>query len=231
MPKSATNVVIHLAEALDIPAISAVYTEAHNTSHARTRLQGDKIINDVLDVTLAREDTYTHSAQTTTEAEKVFKETLQLNTVDGEIPTFTGERARQLSNKFNVDIRTKVRNSTRAGVQEKLSHHAKNLQVQGNLLTLANQEKEDMIWKSTMFQLKSGTLKFMLNACIDTLPTPANLTRWKYTSSDKCKLCGNRGTSNHYLNCCKVMLDTNRYVQLNSNLYFFDENSNFINQK
>ena len=68
----------HLAEALNIPTISAVYTEAHNTSHARTRLQGDKIINYVLDVTLAQEDTYTHSAQTTTEAEKVFQEILQL---------------------------------------------------------------------------------------------------------------------------------------------------------
>ena len=78
-----------------------------------------------------------------------------------------------------------------------------------------------MIWKSTMFQLKSGTLKFMLNACIDTLPTPANLTRWKYTSSDKCKLCGNRGTSNHYLNCCKVMLDTNRYTWRHNNLINF----------
>ena len=201
----------HLAEALNIPAISAVYTEAHNTSHARTRLQGDKIINDVLDVTLAREDTYTHSAQTTTEAEKVFQETLQLNTVDGEIPTFTGARARQLTNKLNVDIRTKVRNATRPGVQERLSNHAKNLQVQGNLLTLAKQEKEDLIWKSSMSQLKSGTLKFMLNACINTLLTPANLIRWKYTSSDKCKLCGNRGTTNHYPNCCKVIGFGSRY--------------------
>ena len=220
LPKSATNVIIHLKESLDIPAISAVYTEAHNTSHARTRLQGDKIINDVLDVTLAREDAYIHS-QTTTEAEKVFKETLQLNTVDGEIPTFTGEKSRQLTHKFNVDIRTRVKNATKAGVQEKLSNHAKNLQVQGNLLTLANQEKEDLIWKSSMFQLKSGTLKFMLNACIDTLPTPANLMRWKYTSSDKCKLCGNRGTTNHYLNCCKVMLDTNRYTWRHNNLINF----------
>ena len=116
---------------------------------------------------------------------------------------------------------TKVRDATRVGVQEKLSSHAKNLQVQGNLLTLAHQEKEDLVWKSTMFQLKSGTLKFMLNACIDTLPTPANLTRWKYTSSDKCKLCGNRGTTNHYLNCCKAMLDTNRYTWRHNNLINF----------
>ena len=104
LPKSATNVVIHLEEALDIPAISAVYTEAHNTSHARTRLQGDKIINDVLDVTLAREDAYTHSIQTTTEAEKIFQDTMQLNTVDGQIPTFTGEKSKHLTNKFMLKI-------------------------------------------------------------------------------------------------------------------------------
>ena len=76
-----------------------------------------------------------------------------------------------------------------------------------------------------MFQLKSGTLKFMLNASIDTLPTPANLKRWKCTTSDKCKLCGNRGTTNHYLNCCKIMLDTQRYTWRHNNLINFIVNS------
>ena len=41
LPRSATNVIIHSNQALDIPSISAVYTVTHNTSHARTRLQGD----------------------------------------------------------------------------------------------------------------------------------------------------------------------------------------------
>ena len=69
-----------------------------------------------------------------------------------------------------------------------------------------------------MFQLNSGTLKFMLNASIDTLPTPANLRRWKYSSCDKCKLCGNRGTTNHYLNCCNEMLNTKRYTWRHDNI-------------
>ena len=72
-----------------------------------------------------------------------------------------------------------------------------------------------------MFQLKSGTLKFMINASIDTLPSPANLRRWKYTNSDKCKLCGNKGTTNHILNCCKIMLDTGRYTWRHNNLVNF----------
>ena len=90
--------------------------------------------------------------------------------------------------------------------------------MQGHLLTLASQEKEDLLWKSSMFQLKAGTLEFMMNASIDTLPSPANLRRWKLSSSDKCKLCGNKGTTNHILNCCKVMLETGRYTWRHNNL-------------
>ncbi len=225
LPKSATNAVIHMKEALDIPAISAVYMEAHNTSHARTRLQGDSIINTVLDHTLQREASYTHTQHTTTGAEKVFRETLHLNTVAGEIPTFTGEKAKQRTYQFNKKIRTQVRNVTRLGIQERLKSHVESLQVQGSLLALAAKEKEDLLWKSTMFQLKSGTLKFMLNASIDTLPTPANLRRWKFTSSDKCKLCGNRATTNHYLNCCSIMLNTNRYTWRHNNLVNFIVNN------
>ena len=32
-----------------------------------------------------------------------------------------------------------------------------------------------MVWKYYMFDLKQGTLKFLLNACIDTLQNAANL--------------------------------------------------------
>ena len=49
-------------------------------------------------------------------------------------------------------IRTKVKDVTRSLVQENLRNHVKTLQVQGNLLSLVSQEKEDLIWKSTMFQ-------------------------------------------------------------------------------
>ena len=172
--------------------------------------------------TLQRESTYSRSSFITTEAEKVFKETLD---AVGEIPIFTGAGSAHQRRKFNVNIKTAVKNATKVSIQGKLKNHVESLQVQGSLLALASQEKEDLIWKSTMFQLKSGTLKFMLNAGIDTLPTPANLQRWKYSSSDKCKLCGNRGTTNHYLNCCKIMLDTHRYTWRHNNLINFIVNS------
>ena len=89
IPKSATNVVIHLKEALDIPSISHTYTEAHNVSHARTQLQGEICVNNVIDNTLQREQHFSHKKCTTTEAEIMFKSTLHEQTNSTHIPRFT----------------------------------------------------------------------------------------------------------------------------------------------
>ena len=180
-----------------------MYIEAHNVSHARTRLQGDVIVNHVLDHAVERQSSYTSRQGTNQQAEEVYQSILQKNTVGGELPALS-------RNQFKKKIRNQVKDTTRGEIQEKLRNHAEGLQLQGHLLTRASKEKQDLLWKSSMFQLKAGTLKFMINASIDTLPTPANLHRWKYSPSDKCKLCGNKGTTNHILNICKVMLDTNR---------------------
>ena len=197
-----------------------MFTEDHNVSHARTRLQGDIVINHVLDHTLQHESAYTNTYCTTIAAEKVFREVIQLNTVENQVPSYTGVQAKQLTFQFTSSIRNKVRNTTRQDTQEHLKTHVGGLQVQGPLLTLAAQEKEDLLWKSSMFQLNAGTLKFMMNACIDKLATPANLKRWKYSTSDKCKLCGNRATTNHILNCCKNMLDTGPTLGDRTTLFF-----------
>ena len=101
----------------------------------------------MLDHTLAREATYSRSFQTTTEAENVFRKSLELNTVDGEIPSFIREKAKQHMSNFNMRIKTSVKNATRYVIQEKLKNHVQTLQVQGPLLSLAIQEKEDLLWE------------------------------------------------------------------------------------
>ena len=97
----------------------------------------------------------------------MYNSAVNMNTVQGQVPNFTGERASQLSYKFN---------------------------------------------------LKAGTMKFLLNACIDTLPSKANLMRWKKSPSDLCKLCKGRQTSNHVLNICKVGLNTGRFKWRHDNI-------------
>ena len=70
---------------------------------------------------------------------------MELETVGGEISRVTGVKAKQLMSQFNVKIKTSVTNATRSLIQEKLGSHVKNLQVQGFLLSLASQEKEDLL--------------------------------------------------------------------------------------
>ena len=58
----------------------------------------------------------------------------------------------------------------------------------------------------------------MANAHIDTLPTAANLKRWKKSSSDKCKLCKGCQTTAHCLNICKVAMETGRWTWRHNNI-------------
>ena len=56
--------------------------------------------------------------------------------------------------------------------------HTETFIKQGHFLCVAMLEKSDIIWKSYMFSLKKGPLKFLLNSCLDTLPTQTNLLQW-----------------------------------------------------
>ena len=59
----------------------------------------------------------------------------------------------------------------------------------------------------------SAHLRFAVNAAQDTLPHNANLALWRKNSevSDKCKLCEERQTLAHVLNCCQVALKNCHY--------------------
>ena len=88
----------------------------------------------------------------------------------------------------------------------------KTLVKQGRFLDLATAQHEDVVWKSYMFDLKQGTLKFLLNASLDTLPTASNLVKWNKKTSDKCKQCKNVETTSHILNGCKVSLENGKFL-------------------
>ena len=47
--------------------------------------------------------------------------------------------------------------------------------VQGKSLSLVAQEATDFAWKSFLYDMKAGTLKFLVNSVVDTLPSAANL--------------------------------------------------------
>ncbi|KAI8494325.1 hypothetical protein Bbelb_280850 [Branchiostoma belcheri] len=83
---------------------------------------------------------------------------------------------------------------------------------QKNLLQLLEEEKCDLTWRSTIYNLPKGILSFAVHTSIHTLPTFCNLATWGKRSSDRCKLCGNRETLHHVLNHYSVSLQQGRYT-------------------
>ena len=212
LPPSATNALIHMNQGLGIKSISELYTEVHTVSHTRTRLKGDTIVNSAINATIERESVFTRKKSTCIEAEARFQTAVLSCSPLGEIPEFTGDNAATLKHKFDDRVNKSVKTGLNTENRERWESHVKELVVQGNFLALAAAEKQDIVWKSAMYNLKKGTLKFLLNASIDTLPTAANLVRWKKSGSDLCKLCKRRQTTEHILSACKIALDTGRYT-------------------
>jgi hypothetical protein len=84
--------------------------------------------------------------------------------------------------------------------------------LQGNLFALLQAESEGITWRSYMWNLPRGVLKFALNASIDTLPTFTNLKRWGKCASVNCHLCGNTVKQSlfHVLVHCNHTMDQER---------------------
>ena len=199
LPVCATNALLHLPAGLDFKSISLLYTEAHVISHTRTRLQADADVNYVLDCRVERESQYTRKKSITVISEAQYISGLSRNTVQQEIPNFEYENGDRDKRKFINEVREEVKTSLYCSNKEKWTDHVKNLVQQGKFLELAQAEHEDAIWKSYIFDLKHGTMKFLLNAAIDTLPTNANLFKWNKRTNDKCVLCKCRETTSHIL--------------------------------
>ena len=84
--------------------------------------------------------------------------------------------------------------------------------MQGDYLALLIEEGDSVSWKSYIWDIPQGVLKFALNAGINTLPSMDNLKRWGKRVSDRCPFCGNIGTLAHVLSNCSIALNQGRYT-------------------
>ena len=84
--------------------------------------------------------------------------------------------------------------------------------MQGDYLALIMEEGNCIRWKSYLWDVPRGVLKFAMNAGLNTLPTLDNLKRWGKRVSDRCPFCGNTQTLFHVLSGCQVALDQGRFT-------------------
>ena len=121
------------------------------------------------------------------------------------------------SYKFISEVKEDVK--ARIISDDKLStfEHVKTLIKQGKILELSFLEQNDATWKSFIYNLPRGTMKWLLNANLDTLPTKANLKQWGKRTNDSC-FCGQKQTLNHILSCCNRALHDGRYTYRHDNI-------------
>ena len=84
--------------------------------------------------------------------------------------------------------------------------------MQGDYLALIMEEGGCITWKSYMWDIPQGVLKFALNAGVNTLPSLDNLKRWGKRVSDRCPFCGNIETLAHILSNCSSALNQGRFT-------------------
>ena len=108
-------------------------------------------------------------------------------------------------------VRTAKKDVEKEDIQKRLAHAA-TLKVQVKFTALLCEESA-LVWSRAIQSSPSSLLKSTLNAAQDVLPHNANLALWRkdLNISDKCKLCGERQTLVHILNCCPVALKSRRY--------------------
>ena len=92
--------------------------------------------------------------------------------------------------------------------KEKVGHYI----MQGDYLALIMEERGCVTWRSYLWDVPQGVLKFAMNAGINTLPTFDNLKRWGKRVNDRCPFCGNIQTLAHVLSLCNSALDQGRYT-------------------
>ena len=119
--------------------------------------------------------------------------------------------------KFIEDVKADVKSLVQINETDKMLNHVQNLIKQGKYLELCQLEQTDATWQGYIYNLPRGTMKFLLNSTIDTLPTKVNLKLWGKVSNDKCR-CGSRQTLNHILNCCGPSLRDGRYTFRHDNV-------------
>ena len=92
--------------------------------------------------------------------------------------------------------------------------------MQGDYLALIMEEGNSITWRSYLWDIPQGVLKFAINAGINTLPTFDNLKRWGKRVCNRCPFCGNIQTLAHVLSNCSVALEQGRltYCKKGNNL-------------
>jgi len=206
LPPCATRVIIHYKKTLNIPTITDTYIKGHSRAYFSTWVKGDERTDAAMNNKVTREVQNKKPLKLAALTKARVTEKKQEMGISSPIPTIeTKQKILKLCTKNyqdELDLEHKYATSSKIDTYQK----------QGDFLKLVSEMEADIAWKSYIYNVPKGTMKFILNASINTLPTLSNLMQWGKSSTDKCPHCSQKETLFHILNGCKTGLDQGRYT-------------------
>ena len=220
VPKCSTRTVVHYPRALDIPSLTSVYNMCHASALTNAVLKGEEKVTHCIEKKVEREEKWKKKKNTTSKIMEDIKE------IKRDIPSpdknrTTNEAYRLLKYKQIKACNQKMRRELKDEETKKQEDQIARYKKQGDFLTLLKQSDVDAEWKSYIYGINKGAMKFIINSSINTLPTASNLKQWGKRTSNKCHFCDGVETTQHILNGCKTFLDEGRYTWRHDNILHY----------
>ena len=165
---------VHYPRALDIPSFTSVYNTCHATALTNVVLKGEEKVMHCIEKKIERVAKWKKKENVTSKIIEDIKE-LKRDIASPDKNTNTKESYRQLKNKqikaCNQQLKKKMKEEEIKNQEDQIAGYKK----QGDFLTLLKQSEVDAEWKSYIYGINKGAMKFIINSSINTLPTASNL--------------------------------------------------------
>ena len=201
LTKSANTALLFLSRSeggLQIPSITGVYQRLQVSRYAQLITSSDSCVRSIVESKLRKEDA-AHRMK--------FRPVVEVRNSLCEDPSMN---RKQIVKRVKAKVTEQVNNTEK--------NRLTSLPQQGQMSRAANGENAK-IWSQAVTSLPDRIMKFAINASLDSLPTNANLHKWKKLTSPQCSLCQSSNQSlHHILNQCPVALKLRRYNKRHDNV-------------
>ena len=120
------------------------------------RLKGDPIVNAAMDNTIEREGQFVRKGSVVVRAQKVHETAMHMTCLEGEFPSFPDSSWDKEKGRLTNQIKATVKALVRSKAKESNITHLNTLIKQGEFLKLSIEEKQQPVWKSFIWNSKSG---------------------------------------------------------------------------
>ena len=233
IPKGGTWALVHDPHGLGIKSIRHIYLESRALSLSAIRCFSDGGVRHALDVKEEREGQWSRKFSSATYVKELLEEVAppagevqvplsnshtlddsfgsSISDPEGDALSSVAEPPRAVPSSKNA-LKGKIQRGINQRVSDFWRERVGQYVTQGDYLALHMEEQSCLTWKSFMWDIPQGVLKFAINAGINTFPSADNLKRWGKRVSDRCGFCGNVQTLAHILSNCSTALEQGRFT-------------------